>query len=439
MKKIEYLKAALQNEMVGDLAWVVSAFSYLTPTDPTPEEISKFKELQLILRPTGFQYFTDGKLVDIEDADKTEPLFKFKDKVEVDPSWAVNISNKLTTVIGNLIVNSFCIVPIVGDKIPFKLGKHSMSYYESYIVKRLINKDEEQSKDTFYTDDLVELQNRFQYLEEIAFLTNWSATPKTTTSPKGLSEYRDTLAKEYGDSLTDPVVYAEFENKLKKYHDDYLKDDPGYGTFVKGKVKDISLKKMYLTVGLGMKMDPNEKTVPIVSSLDEGLPMDADSMVAWANDSRAASFSRGRETINGGVSAKIVIRALGSYSVIKGDCGTTRGRVITVSENNLKQVAGRWLMKGSSLEFIDTEEKAGSYLGKAIMVRSPQYCVQASDSGKDELCSVCVGKRLEGYDMAMFVPATELTNFIMNASLKAMHGKVLSAVKIDWKKALKVK
>src|SRR5690606_13555437 len=99
-------------------------------------------------------------------------------------------------------------------------------------------KEGEKRGDTLlYVDEYIKFTNALSFMEELSSICAWSATPKGIVAPKGIEKYKDQLVKEYGDRLRDPVVLAEFEDKLKKYDDEYLKDDPAYGTFLSGKVK----------------------------------------------------------------------------------------------------------------------------------------------------------------------------------------------------------
>lgn len=432
MNKVEYLRLALKDGLAIKLDWIVSVFSLVRANEPDLKTAYAF---QLFSMPWGYGFFNNGEIVKIEGVDNKTPLFRFDDRITIDPTWFVNVPEKTETSVGNALVNALCIVPVAQSRIPFKVGRHSMSFYEQYMADRLDDEPTEGKKkdpDKFYPSDLTELQNRFQYLEEIAYLCNYSATPKAIRKPDGIDEFKAKLAAEYGDQLKDPVKMAEFKAKLREFDDNWLKDDPGYNKFLKGKIKNIAREKMFLALGLGLKMDSNEPNKPIVNSLSDGLPLDPESQAAWINDSRASSFSRGTETINGGVAAKIIIRAISNYRIIETDCGTKFGKVRRYNEKNISKLVGRTILLNGKNKLIEDIAEANTYLGRAITVRSPQYCVLGKKGGTEDVCGICAGKRLIPFDQGMIIPATELSSIILTAALKAMHGKTLSTVQINW-------
>ena len=55
---------------------------------------------------------------------------------------------------------------------------------------------------------------------------------------------------------------------------------------------------------------------PVINSLQEGWPTDPVEFTAMMNGLRYASFSRGSETVKGGVSAKYLLRAGNNFKIV---------------------------------------------------------------------------------------------------------------------------
>ena len=435
MTKLDYLKLALANNLANNLAWIFSAFCV------TKESLQAHKEdayaYRLVSSNAQYQFIEsiskekEPVLVSIEGTTTKEPLFKFKDKVMVDKTWAPNIKESVECSIGNLIFNSVCILPAFGNKYPFTAGKLSVGAHESYIAPRLMNtpkNDDERDAGKIYVDEYLHFRDSLVYLEQFATITSWSATRKGITAPEGVGTLKKQLLAEYGDRLNDPTVFAEYENKLKAFDKEWLKDDPAYGTFITGKVLNISRKKMFLTYGIPDRLDPKDPIVPITKTLEEGQSTDPVEYTAMLNGARFGSFSRGAETVNGGVVSKSIIRVGSNYEVDMEDCGTTFGITKYVNKDNVKTLVSRTLLVNKVPVYVEKIEDAEHYLGKSVVVRSPATC-QAGPG--DRLCKVCCGTALSQYPTGLAIPLTEVSQLILTQSLKAMHGKVLSTSELD--------
>lgn len=435
MKKIDYLKRALQSGLADRLAWIVSAFCL---TREGPEDYTKDPYAYRLISAHNKYMFLhpDGRVEDIDDSSTKEPLFRFKDRLMVDNSWAGNIPEPVETGIGNLIFNAVCILPHFGIKYPFPNGKLKINDHQTYIAKILTDtpkEGEKRDQGRIYVDEYLAFRDSLVYLEQLAPITSWSATRKGITAPTGIKEFRKQLLEEYKGRLNDPTVFAEYEARLKAFDAEYLKDDPANGTFLSGKVKDISRKKMFLAIGIPERLDPKDPIVPITRTLEEGQPEDPVEYTASLNGARFGSYSRGTETINGGVVSKSVIRIGSFYKINIDDCGTTLGVRKVYTNDIIKTLVGRTIVsRGSSIK-IENLEQAQNYLDKKIVVRSPAYC-QAGPG--DRLCRVCAGEALSQHEDGLIIPLTEVSHLILNQSLKAMHGSILSVADLQLENVL---
>ncbi len=435
MKRLEYLRLALLNGCANNLSWIVSAFSLV---QEGPQSYLENPYLyRLISSHKKFHFVTaDNKTMEIEDSDTSKPLFQFKERLTVDKNWATNIKQPTECAVGNLLFNAVAILPSFGDKYPFEAGKLSVSKHEAYIAKLLTDTPKEgETRDNskIYVDEYLKFRDNLVYLEQLATLTSWSTTRKGITRPEGIEQFKKQLLAEYAGRLNDPTVFAEYEAKLKAFDQEWLKDDPAYGTFLAGKITNISRKKMFLAIGIPERLDTKNPIVPVTETLEEGQPTEPEKYVAVMNGARFGSFSRGSETVNGGVVSKAVQRVGGTYSVDMDDCKTKLGITKIYTKDTIASLVGRYVIQKTELVLVEKIEQAQNYLGKPITVRSPAYC-QAGPG--DRLCKVCAGKALSQNEHGLVIPLTEVSHLILNQSLKAMHGKNLSTAEVDLTTAL---
>lgn len=429
MKKIDYLKLAVQSKVVNELNWVISSFSIVK------EDPEKHKSDVYYLRPVaqswGFSFINDkAELEKIDDAKAGEPLLKMSDVITVDSTWFDSIKAPVETTIGRMLANFICLYQSFGNKLDFINKSFSVGSIEDMIapiLKDTPKPGEQRSTEYYYVDEYITFVNSLQFLSSLAQLTTWSATEKGITAPTGITAFKkDLLANKYKGKLHDPVELANFETELKNFDSEYLKDDPANGTFIKGKVKDTARKKMYLALGAEEGFKGNLDLIPVTNSLQEGWPTEVTQFTAMMNGLRAGSYSRGAETVNGGVSAKTLLRAANNFKITDTDCGTKLCIERSFEERDKGQLINRYILQNGKPVLVD-ENNVGSYLGKKLNVRSVLYCKLKGDN----LCKVCAGLKLFKFPTGLTIPITEISSIILTASLKKMHGTVLSTKKLN--------
>lgn len=439
MKRQELLIGAIRAELYKKFDWIVSAFA-ITKEDPDAYRKGDSYVYRIVQTPTG--NFCVGKddpsqLILIEDAPVGEPIFKFNEKITIDQSICQNVrEGQIETTIGQLMVNKICIVEAFGDKIPYVTGKVTVSALEAMIAEKLVDNPPDGESwsrpDVIYVKEYLALIDSFSYLERFAQLCAWAATEKTMLPPTGIDAFKKELLKKYEGKLTDPVELSKFEKELQDFDDAYLKDDPSYGAFTSGKIKNIARKKMFLGLGAEDGFTQSLNVVPVLNSLEEGWPTEPTQYTAMMNASRAGSFSRGSETVKGGVSAKVMLRAAGNMKIVDEDCGTTLGIHRQFDESNIKQIVGREVRMKNEWIVVKNLTDAEHLMGRPLIVRSPMFCKLDGDN----LCSHCAGEKLAENKNGVSIALTEISSKIMTALLKAMHGKVLSTAKMNYEKAL---
>lgn len=432
MERIEFLKTALLAGKADDLGWMFSAFSITRPGANGDK-----RHLAVVSQPWGYQYLNDKlQLDDIEGAKPGQPLFSFQEELQVDSSWGANIKEPTTTKIGNLIFNMVVVKDSFGWKFPFQNGKLSIGGMEKYIASRVKSTPkagEFRDESALYVDEYLKFRDHLSYMEHLAPLVNWSTTRKGITKDPAMAAYRKQLQEEYGDSLNDPLVLAEYEGKLKAFDKEWLKDDPAYGNFLSGKILNISRKKMFIGIGSEDRMDIKDPLVTVKNTLEEGIPTDPKDFVAVVNGARAGSYSRGTETINGGVVAKTLIRVGSNVKIDVEDCGTTSGVQMTYTKDNVDDLVGHSIVLNGRSIFLEKKEDALHYLDRPLTVRSAAKCKAGPG---DRFCKVCAGARMSRYEQGVVIPFTEASSIILTSSLKAMHGKILSTAEVDLMTAL---
>lgn len=442
MLKIQYLELALKLNMPRNLNWAYNVYAITKPNkDPRPVP-SKDNVGMCYKRDWGFEVIIpnvnkveggEDYIFDrIDDAEKGLPLFGFKDEVVAMPGWLPNIKEPVKTFVGTLHLNSLCIVGSFGAKMPYvTTSPFSIGKIEQFVVDRMKDTPEPgapRDPNTYYVDELIKFNNSIPMIEELSSLCLISSTPRLICPPTGIIEYRDTLEKSYGDKLKDPVIFAEFEGKLKQFDNEYMKGDPSAGKFAQGKVMHTARKKMFLTTGVEMSFHNNKTVTPIITSLYEEYPKDAEKLAIIFNGQKAGSYSRGAETVDGGVTEKITNRALADYSIKNGDCGTYLGKPDVFYEHDYKQLAGRYIidLKGKST-LVENVEDAANYLGKAIRTRSPMFCIAPGEF----ICEVCAGVKFAKFRFSLSIPVQEISAKVLLSKLKKMHGTVLKSTTIE--------
>lgn len=424
MTKIEYLKLCIQHKKYSELSWLISILGYISAIP-----IDKLKHLDLSYELNGYSYLDNQTLVKITDA-TTQPLFNIKDTITIDSTWLPNVKDPIETTIGKLIANIICVVEPFGANVPYINSKFTVSTIESMIMTKLHSNPEpgqDKKPDIIYVDDYIKLIDNTHYLNSISPIISVSGTPKIITKPTGIEEFTKALIEKYKGKLHDPIALADFEKELKDFDDNYLKDDPGYGIFISGKIKNIARKKLFLGIGAGLDFVEKTKLEPILSTLAEGWNLEPNEFKLMMNDIRYGSFSRGAETVKGGVTFKTLIRATNSFTISLEDCNTKLTLPRTFNSGDIKQLVDRTIVVNDKLITIENIDQAKQYLDKQVNLRSPIYC----KSPNDTLCHICCGKKISQHKDNLAILLSEISAIILKASLKIMHGTVLSTAEID--------
>ena len=424
MNKIDYLKYCIKNGTAKKVHWVKSVLGIIRNAS-----VKEFYPGVLKVEPWGLSFYNDeGTWEKIDDAAVGVPLFTIADRFTIDPSWLSSVSTSVETTVGRLLWNYYTVYFAFQHKFPYVNEKKSIGDIEEMILaKRQEYKEGEPLRDEFYyVDEYLKFHEGVLHLEHLSNLVVTSLTRKAVVPPDGLAEFKAGLMKKFEGKLHDPVELAKFKSELAAFDDQWRGDDPSKH-FIKGKVKDNGRMRVHLTIGTDAGFENTVDVVPISNSLVEGWPTESKQYVTLMNGIRKGSYDRGSETVNGGVAAKVLLRAANHITVEDTDCGVPYGIVKTYTKATIGKLVGRLVISGGKLIPITNKTDAANYIGRPIQVRSPATCRLSGD----KICKVCAGSKLSMYPTGLTIPLTEISNILLYDSMKSMHDSTLKVASYE--------
>lgn len=411
MTSSEYFRYALKEELYTTLT-----FFYSVMTIPLQDKNKYFKTV-------GKKYivFIGQKEEEIIDKTTDVPLFSLTDSIRLFKEDIPNIKDYVDTTIGRAILNAILLGYNCKDKIPYINEYVDIDTIEGKVADGL-------KSNKITIEEYVNFVDSCSLLQSLSRIVTISATPKTMTPPPGLVKFKKELKEEFDKNygvkwVRDAVRVVEFENRLKEFDSEYMKDDPTNGKVTSNKIKNDARSKMYLTFGTDTGFNINNEVPEMVyNSLLEGYPPNIKQLTAIYNSSRAGSFARGDETKDSGTVSKKLLRATSNMVITPGDCGSKLYKTITVTKELSKTLVGRYVKVGNKIEVIEDGSK---YIGKTIEIRSPMFC---KNKGR-QYCAVCCGDNLSQYRKGATIIATDISAVLMKTFLKKMHTATKKIVK----------
>ena len=412
MDKIEYLKYSVNKRLYSKLKWFYTFFIVL--------DYNQIEEDEFIRYNNGIEVLVNEEWVKLDNVKANEPIFSFITTITIDKEWCINVNEKTNTTIGRLISNCILLTDNFGDKIPYINKLFTIKDVEGIVGPLLRNK-------VVTVDEYLKFTYAVGYLTGLSNITTISATEKSILPTPGLDKKKKELIKEFDNKYgkdwnTNRTRVQELLNELKKFDQEWIKDDPSYGKYMSGKVTDNSRPKMFISFGGEAGFNSKSGYVDFVAnSLLEQYPDLPEQLAAMYNSSRSGSYDRGHETQKGGSAAKDIIRSTSGVVISQGDCGSKQGYTITVTKNNHKALFGRYLLNGTLIE--NTE----SLIGQTITIRSPLYCL----SNGDTYCRYCAGEIAASTPTGVSLKLLSISSALLKISLKAMHNTQVSLVKFN--------
>lgn len=428
MKKHDYLRLSFKEKRYLEVDWWVRALTDFVDTPKQPTE-----PYSLVRQPWGFSVvLPNGQLEKLDDYPGKGPVFEIYDEVIVTPEWMVNVTQDTKSMLGIALTNAIIIAESFGKKIPYINGEVSVDKIEGIVAPKMRSNPppgEQKDPSLFYVDEWLSIAKGSELITSVMELFAIGLTQKTLLPPPGIDEERARLIREHNYDLNDPIQLADYESKLLKFDYAYLKGDPSLDKFTSGKILKDSRKKLYLSQGAEGGFSKNGTIVGVPTSLSQGMPKDPKQYVATVNGSRSGSFSRGYETMEGGVAAKKMLAASNNYLIEDTDCGSTMGHQRVYTPWLINSLRGRTVFNGGSQQKIAMDADVSGYLGKKIRTRSPMYCRLDGE----RICKVCAGDSMARFGTGIAIPLTEISHAILIARMKAMHTNSLTVNKFDIK------
>jgi hypothetical protein len=434
MLKNELFHSAMKAGRYMDPDWLISGFSITREKkkpDTSNEEAGGVvgKPWDIVSDMSGYYYLDDQlSRLPIEDGKAGAPLYNLYDKIQVKPGDAPNIKKEAETDFGNLIFNWIILVHTFGDLfdfVPADLTIKQVLKWIEPIFEDELEDPTKKEKGKVYPSDYLKFSDCVFYLPSLSQLVTVSITEIISTPADGISEYKAGLFKKYEGRLEDPIAVAEIEKALIDFDAKYREGDPG-NRFVYGN-KPIKVVRKKATIIFGAEPHPSgdpSKVLLIKNSLDEGLELE--NLPTLVDSLRSGAYGRGQETMMGGVAYKDLVRALSGLTIEDGFCGTKLGLPVDVKESDLHRLVGSSILGGVP-RLLGTTEEAGQYLGKVIMVSSPQYC----KAPPYKYCRTCMGETMWKIKASITQAGAAVGQGFLGVFMSAMHGKVFAVAEIN--------
>lgn len=443
MRSNDYFVECLQAKKYRELKWINSILAITNlkqMSNTSPDDVEPY---ELVMGENEHYWFLDPvskQFVEIEDCQGDVEMFYRKALITL-PAGTINVlpsQGEIKTTIGNALTNAIIFHHPLGTRIPYynggkdgAIGKLDPGAISKMVIALVLSDDEAEGKDPETYVSIKQLQDWMQavtWLGGLATMVTAGYTEKSVRVAPEVLKRRDELYTEFKDQLGNPAVQARIEEELIKMDKESLKDDPSFDFYYKhDKHWANSRKKQLITTGLVSSI--SGEPVFIADPLSAGV--NAENIPAYSDSIRHSSYSRGHLTALGGELVKYIFRVTQNIKIVEKNCGTKFGISDIILSGYESMYYGRYVMEGGKLTEL-TSDNVQTYVGKPIILRSPAYCKTKDNN----YCELCMGKDLSRTPNAIHTAAAEPGSVMMNASMKAMHGKAAKTVKFDFKTAI---
>lgn len=442
MLRNKYFIECLQANKFRELKWINSILAITNLEQMENADPATAEPYTLYKGDNDHYWFLDPvsrEFVDIEDAQGDVPLFYRKDLIELPPG-TINIlphQGNIKTTIGNALTNAIIFFYPLGTRIPYynggkdnQIDKLDPGKVTKMVTALVLDDKEAEGKDpqTYISIDQLQLwMQAVGWMAGLASVVTAGISEKSVRVAPEVLKRRDELYEEFKDQLGNPAIQSRIEDELVKLDKESLKNDPSYDFYYQSKHWGNTRKKQLVTTGLISSIHGGPAFVqrPLIEGIDaENIPVYSDSI-------RHASYSRGHLTALGGELVKYIFRVTQNIKITEPDCGSVFGISDIITEGFDSQYIGRYVIENKKIIEI-TADNIKSFIGKNLILRSPAYC-KTKDGN---FCEICMGKDLSRTPKAIHTEAANPGSVMMNASMKAMHGKALKTVRFNFKTAI---
>lgn len=442
MLRNQYFIESLQATKYRDLAWINSILAITKMKNKEDADPLTAKPYELFRGANEHYWFLDPvsrEFVDIEDASIDGPMFYRKDLITLPPG-TINVlpsQGSIETTIGNSLANAIMFFFPFETRIPFfnggkggKIDKIDPGAVTKMVTALVLDDEEAQGKDPMSYISIAQLQ---VWMQAVSWMAGLATIVAASTSEKSIRvapevlKRRDELYTEFKDQLGNPAIQSRIEEELVKMDKESLRNDPSYDFYYQSKHWANTRKKQLVTTGIVSTIsgEPPFLAKPLVEGID------AEKIPEYSDAIRHASYSRGHLTALGGELVKYIFRVTQNIKITEPDCGSIYGITDTILPGAEGMYIGRYVIENKKLIPV-TSENVGKYIGREVVWRSPAYCKTIGGN----YCEICMGKDLSRTPNAVHIAASQPGSVMMNASMKAMHGKALKTVRFDFKTAI---
>lgn len=417
-----YFLKIMNTSTYGLLDWVVSVFS-VVKNRPAISEVKY--PYQIIYHPEDQErlYFAnpveDGyEPVLIEGSSNEHPLFNAKAGLDIKEGDIPLHTGDINTSYGIILGNMYLLYYPFGNKFKF-INDVISGDFDNALSTLLVDYPEDGKRlpDKVYIDEFERYSEACGAIAAMDKLFSTGGSYKTLTVAPEVLKLRDQLIEKHKHELSNPLIQAQIEQAVVAADKASFKgDDDGLDFLVSKKSFNPTRKKQLIVFGGSSSFSSASAYIP--TSLKDGWKIE--DIPTYANDARYGSISRGLETAKGGAKVKEYTRMTMNFQIADSFCGTRVGKGTTITEFNYKQYIGLNIV-GEKEPIHVTAENVKSYIGRRVMVHSPQYCKSMGDS----YCPVCVGDNWSLLKHGLNAAITNVGDVIMGESMSAMHGKQL--------------
>lgn len=412
MDRSEFFFRGVKAGRCSETKWILSVFTL--GEYPFSDEMRDWLPYDIAVnRDTNTRVFYNpetGEFEPILGVKPLEPTILYKEPYVIKPGDLPNITQETVSLGGTILCNLICLIIPFDGKVPY-LNKKLKPDDIKNIVEDLIAQKKITAEQFYYWCECV---NMFNGLWGISTPTG---SPKTMVVDKTVLQRRDELLKKHSNELDNTVVIAEIERELVELDKASFKGDTAEDFFISNKSFETSRKKAHVMYGLDDGLGGGKPAI-ITEPLSAGISVE--NIPANADTTRAASYSRGHLTAQGGELVNYLYRIFMNSKISEDDCGTKTGIPILLTQDNMKRYHGRYAIDPATGKTVNiSPELTKTWLNKTITIRTPARC----KTKPPNFCGHCTDAFFFKSRETVHIETSLPGSIIMNDTMKAMHGR----------------
>lgn len=383
--------------------------------------------------------FIEGLFANYHDKETNEfkeAPCKSTDKIELTQAQYKWVDTKITTNIGRLIFNRYC---LESTEIIDLTGYWNQEIDEKGLnkINKIVNNLCINNKISTKTlGAFIDARDNLGFFCSAFLSVAMSATllrPMHDVNQRKkelFEQHRDVLKN--GSAVEQVMTANKIEKELMGMVRENLKNDYGYDLYASG---DGNLNNNYKTINVmrGAVFNEITKKYDVVeASLMDGITQQ--DIPAFANSVVAAAYPSAVGTAEAGYMSKQLLAVLQSEHLDpdpESDCGTRSTIPFTLLESAKNYVLFRYIDDNGKKVLLDIDN-IDSYVGKRVRLYSPQCCLN------DAICGKCGGRLFHNLEATQIgLLSSTITDKLLNLKLKSKHDLSQSAGTISKDKIFK--